>query len=736
MKKFTQMSFAFLMIFLLSGAFLPVEANKETAALDPVTILMDKSQASGTLPDFINDPGANRGAAFNGQYVFVASRQGGNNIHYWNINNPDAEPQALDMTGVAGGTFVINDVTTAGDHIFATNMVMPGMFKVYHWNSLSAEPVALIEYDSGDARLGDAFTVIGDPSVFASVVVSAHNTNNFYVWEIENGALVSETPDIVTASELDDVVSFARVTQVPGEDLYVVSGSSIGIALIDEELNLLTGIPSDFFPYWSMYPHVFYHEGERFLAYMHVSTDPVENMLYVLDLNNGATVTEAITNLAASTFADEVVYSLALGDVSNGNASVGLDIATDSFGNVMMMAYAAGNGLVVQQFGDETPAGMPLPFVETFAGLGEETPEDWIPEGWLNVDADGDTHTWYWADFLDEETEEYETYMLSRSWLEADGPLTPDNWLITPAIYFDEVAEEESIELKFNVAPTAGTPGFRLERYEVLISVTDTDPASFTMLWEETFTEDDVNWEWQEKVLDLTQYAGETVHIAFRHYGSTDMDRVALESMSVEVVTEEPPALADLTLNVKMAVWAEWEIFDPAEDFVDVAGSFNEWGDGEELVLVPLDDEDLTYTITIPDLEVGETYNFKFRINGSWDDETAEFPSGGPDREVTIMEADNEYTYWYNDDDPTGVNELAETGFVMFPNPASNQVTIQSEESIEQIVVSDLTGRTIQQFPVNSFETQLDVSSFNNGIYLIRVFTDKGVTVSKVQVVK
>ncbi len=733
MKKFTHMSFALLMIFLLSGALLPVEANNKSWVLQPGEIIIDKSLASDNLPANLVDHGANRGASFNGDYIFVASRIDGHNIYYWDVANPEDEPQTLDVTGISGGTFPINDVATAGEHIFVTNMVMPGMFKVYHWDDVNGEPSVLIEYDSGDARLGDAFSVIGDPDVFASVVVSAFNTNNFYIWEIENGTLVSETPDIVEANQLEGTVNFARVTQVPGEELYVVSGSSIGIALIDEELNLLAEIPSDFFPYWSMYPHVFNVKGQTYLAYMHVSTEPAENILYILDLNKGDNLEESFTQLAASTFEDEVVYSLMLGDAANGNASVGLDIVPVG-DDVRIMAYAAGNGFVMQEFTAEELQALPLPFMETFAGLGEETPEDWIPEGWLNVDADGDTHSWYWDDYLDEETGDYETYMLSRSWLEDDGPLTPDNWLITPAIYFEEVGEEENIELKFNIAPTAGTPEFRLERYEVLISTTDTEPESFTMLWEETFTEDDANWEWQERVLDLTEYEGETVHIAFRHYGSTNMDRVALESMSVEVVPEA--ALADLTLNVKMRVWAESEIFDPAEDFVDVAGTFNEWGDGEELVLEGLEDEDLTYTITIPDLEVGETYNFKFRINGSWDDETAEFPGGGPEREVTIAETDNEYTYWYNDDEPSNVSELAETGLTIFPNPASDQVTIHSEESIKQIVVSDLTGKTIQQFAVNSHESQLDVSSFNNGIYLISIVTENGVSVSKIQVQK
>lgn len=758
MKKFTQLSFTFLMIFLFSGAFLPVEANKESVPLDPVTILMDKSLASGTLPDFINDPGASRGAAFNGQYVFVASRQGGsNNIYYWNVNNPDAEPQTLNMTGVAGGTFTINDVTTAGNHIFGCNMVMPGMFKVYHWNSLNVEPQVLIEYDSGAARLGDAFTVLGNPSESASVVVSALNTNNFYVWEIENGALVSETPDIVEATELDGTVNFARVTQVPGENLFVVSGSSIGIALIDEELNLLAEIPSDFFPYWSMYPHVFYHEGERFLAYMHVSTDPVENMLYVLDLNNGATVTEAMNNLAASVFADEVVYSVALGDVSNGNASVGLDITTDPFGNVMVMAYAAGNGFVLQQFGDETPEGLPLPFMETFDGEGEETPDIWLPDGWVSIDANNDGFNWYWSPGP---ASDPNGQMRSQSAYQDENDdwqaLSPDNWLITPKIFMSQPGENEMIQLSFKVGTGAQTPNFKLENYSVLISTTDTEFESFQNLWTETLTADFEQNVLYLRELDLSAFAGEEVYIAFRHHDVTDKDRLFLDDVSLEIVPDEVPEMIYSISIFQDAGEVEYKYFvvvdEPSWDFGEWTGGSNRtyvvegdatiedvWGDN------PDDNGDgngekengpyvVTFKVDMTDAIIGEGEEaFAFDpelhqvfIAGSFGGEIDwNQPGTNPSLEMTI-----------GDTGVVSVSEIAlENNTVsLFPNPAGNQFTINSDNLINQVVVYDVTGRMIEYIQVDGFEVRMNASDLNNGMYIVRIYTEAGVVVNKLQV--
>jgi len=203
----------------------------------------------------------------------------------------------------------------------------------------------------------------------------------------------------------------------------------------------------------------------------------------------------------------------------------------------------------------------------------------------------------------------------------------------------------------------------------------------------------------------------------------------------VQVAIPQEPQFADLTLNVRMIVWEEQGKFDPDEDFVDVAGSFNDWG-GEELVLTPLDDEFLTYTITIEDLEVGETYEFKFRINGSWDDETAEFPFDGPPREVTIVDGENVHTYWYNDDEPTTVAEVMENSINLFPNPANSQVQITSDRNIIEVIVYNVAGQQVYR---NSPENQshiINLNGFNNGIYMVRILTTEGMQTMKLQVAR
>ncbi|MBK9290164.1 MAG: DUF4623 domain-containing protein [Bacteroidetes bacterium] len=330
------------------------------ASITPVTTLLDATQASGNLPAIIDNAGNNRGAGFNGQYVFVASRQNGNHVYYWDINNPGA-PQELNLTGVSGGTFTLSDLAVVGNHIFVSNMVFAGgEFKVYYWNGLTAQPTVLLSYPNAPARLGDAFTVVGDPAGNAFLIASGHGTKDFYVWEIVNGQIPNTTPVVYNFPTITNA-NFGRVVGIPGSNYFIASGSGFGVLLLDPQMNILAEIPAAWFPYWSMYPMVFYSSGQRYLAYHHVQTGAGgnQNVFYVLDLSGPDLVT-AFNNLAAGVFADKVVHSVNLGNVANGNASVGLDNVPDAQGNPVFMAYSAGNGFIVQKFTNVEPVVIPF----------------------------------------------------------------------------------------------------------------------------------------------------------------------------------------------------------------------------------------------------------------------------------------------------------------------------------------------------------------------------------------
>tara|TARA_Y100000994_G_scaffold2935_1_gene3104 strand:- start:453 stop:1148 length:696 start_codon:yes stop_codon:yes gene_type:complete len=83
--------------------------------------------------------------------------------------------------------------------------------------------------------------------------------------------------------------------------------------------------------------------------------------------------------------------------------------------------------------------------------------------------------------------------------------------------------------------------------------------------------------------------------------------------------------------------------FNPSVQYVDVAGTFNDWS-GTQLDLV---DNDI-YTIVVSDINPGDQIEFKFRIDGDWDN--SEFPGGYSNRMYEVVQGENILEFWYNDE--------------------------------------------------------------------------------------
>lgn len=162
-------------------------------------------------------------------------------------------------------------------------------------------------------------------------------------------------------------------------------------------------------------------------------------------------------------------------------------------------------------------------FTETFDVSG-------IPSGWTMIDNDGDGNVWENAIDLLGEGYGYNGSagcVLSKSYDNNTGALTPDNYLITPQITLGAGAT-------LTFAVTGQDASWCNEHYSVLVSTTDPSVASFTTVFEETFQDgakDQATW--QIKTVDLSSYAGQTVYIAFRHHDITDMFYIDLDEVNV-----------------------------------------------------------------------------------------------------------------------------------------------------------------------------------------------------------
>lgn len=71
-----------------------------------------------------------------------------------------------------------------------------------------------------------------------------------------------------------------------------------------------------------------------------------------------------------------------------------------------------------------------------------------------------------------------------------------------------------------------------------------------------------------------------------------------------------------------------------------------------------------------------------------------------------------------------GINENENLLFTYYPNPATNQITIEGKEKIKRIRIYQLTGGLIQELEIESIEKiTLDVSNLIKGIYFFQVET-------------
>ncbi len=163
-----------------------------------------------------------------------------------------------------------------------------------------------------------------------------------------------------------------------------------------------------------------------------------------------------------------------------------------------------------------------------------------FPSTWYTVDADGDGHIWDNFAMVGHSGEATDSCVTSKSYDGNATPhvLTPDNWLITPAV---TIPAGSYPMLSFWVcAQDANYPG---EHYGVYVTTSNDylNPNNYTLLFEETLDANGgprAQGTWKQKTAVLTAYAGQTVHIAFRHFNCTDMFYLNLDDVAVEVITD------------------------------------------------------------------------------------------------------------------------------------------------------------------------------------------------------
>ena len=142
---------------------------------------------------------------------------------------------------------------------------------------------------------------------------------------------------------------------------------------------------------------------------------------------------------------------------------------------------------------------------------------------WTFIDADGDGNNWmHSTDYFSSFYHNGSDALISASYTNQLGALTPDNYAITPKI--NVPAEGATIEW-YDSPYQAAYPDY----YGVFVSTTGTNAADFT---NQIFA-GSVGSDWVKRSRSLAAFAGQQIYIAFRHYNITDAYWFGIDDIKV-----------------------------------------------------------------------------------------------------------------------------------------------------------------------------------------------------------
>ncbi|MFO7874539.1 MAG: T9SS type A sorting domain-containing protein [Bacteroidales bacterium] len=202
-----------------------------------------------------------------------------------------------------------------------------------------------------------------------------------------------------------------------------------------------------------------------------------------------------------------------------------------------------------------------------------------------------------------------------------------------------------------------------------------------------------------------------------------------------QTVTHAVTFQADLTYA---QMYGPLEDFDPDNDHIIITGEMLDWAepgdDPDNQVMEMADDDPLTYANTY-NLEAG-TYEYKYfsdYIGEGWDGGEWE---GGDNRIVEVTgEMVVEDFFGYTDDE-VDTQSLDEITLNIFPNPASDRITIDADAQINEVRMVDILGQVVYTDTANGTRHEISVGGMQTGVYFVQLTTSGGVVTKQVQVTR
>jgi len=233
---------------------------------------------------------------------------------------------------------------------------------------------------------------------------------------------------------------------------------------------------------------------------------------------------------------DVEYYILVYGYSSNtGNFELTINCTPPAVANISPTSFSQTiptNSTATDNLSIGNTGGLPLNYSATidYGGssiFSEDFEGGTLPAGWLAIDNDGDGFNWI---NTIEQGNDFDAHsgdgaMTSASFDNTAGVLTPDNWLITPAIAIGA----SPVTVLLNYWHDAQDPFFPDDFYYVKVSTTGTALTDFTeTVWSGVTPQD-----WEMNSINLDAYKGQTIYIAFQHTDCTDEFWMKIDDVDV-----------------------------------------------------------------------------------------------------------------------------------------------------------------------------------------------------------
>ena len=205
------------------------------------------------------------------------------------------------------------------------------------------------------------------------------------------------------------------------------------------------------------------------------------------------------------------------------------------------------------------------------------------------------------------------------------------------------------------------------------------------------------------------------------------------DQSSVRVVAAAEENLQDLGLIIPGSPYVELTTEEPVADAYVTNGNFASHTPIEITAITEINPEGPQYLIIEPSsmlpylLDEGEEFHFYMASN---------VPVGKSIAETTVKVESNggDVVFFVSiDGELLSVTELSSTAKV-YPNPANDQVRIESANSIESVMVYNAMGTLVQTITANGISVDVNLSQYSNGVYFFNIRQSDG-TVSNQRVV-